>query len=166
MSTDQTPESAQTAAAREGADVEVTSADRSGGVPHVQLDRKTLQAGREALPGWNVQPDELVRTVTVPAGAAALRASLEQVASDAGRLPEITVSGDQVTMRLRSAGGPPPALLELAAALAFSPAAGPPALTLAPSDRAGIARDVGRPPGGSVSARRRSGTTAGGRGPW
>lgn len=116
MSADQTPESAETAAAREGVDVEVTSADRSGGVPHVQLDQKTLQAAREALPGWDVQPDELVRTVTVPASAAALRA-LEQVASDAGRLPEITVSGDQVTVRLRIAGGPPPALLELAAAL-------------------------------------------------
>lgn len=117
MSADQTPESAETAAARAGADVEVTSTDRSGGVPHVQLDQKTLQAAREALPDWDVQPDELVRTVTVPAGAAALRASLEQVASDAGRLPEITGSGDQVTVRLRIAGGPPPALLALAAAL-------------------------------------------------
>lgn len=108
MSTNQTPEpseTAETAAARAGADVEVTSADRSGGVPHVQLDQETLQSAREVLPGWDVEPDELVRTVTVPAGAAALRASLEQVASDAGRRPEVTVSGDQVTVRLLVAGG-------------------------------------------------------------
>lgn len=118
MSTDQIPESGETAAAREGADVEVTSADRSGGAPHVQLDQKTLQAAREALPGWDVQPDELVRTVTVPPeAAAALRASLEQVASDAGRLPEIAVSGEEITVRLRVAGAPPSALLGLAAAL-------------------------------------------------
>ena len=44
MSTAQTPEPAETAAVREGADVEVTSADPSGGVPQVQLDEETLQA--------------------------------------------------------------------------------------------------------------------------
>lgn len=111
------PEPTQTAAALEGADVEVPSVDRSGDAPDVQWDQEVLQAAREALPGWDVQPDVLVRTVTVPAGAAALQASLKQAAADAGRLPEITISGDQVTVRLRTASGPPSALLELAAAL-------------------------------------------------
>ena len=97
--------------------MEVPSADLSGGAPRVQLDPETLQAAREALPDWDVHPDVLERTVTVPAGAAALQASLKQVAADVGRLPEITVSGDQVTVRMRTASGPASALLALAAAL-------------------------------------------------
>lgn len=97
--------------------MEVPSTDPSGGAPRVQLDPEMLQAAREALPGWDVPPDVLVRTVAVPAGAAALQASLKQVASDVGRLPEITISGDQVMVRMPMASGPPSALLELAAAL-------------------------------------------------
>ncbi len=61
--------------------------------------------------------DQLVRTVIVPAGAGALRGALEQFARAAGRVPEITVDDrDEVTVRLRIAGGAQ-AALALAAAM-------------------------------------------------
>ncbi len=59
--------------------------------------------------------DQLVRTDIVPAGA--LRGALEQFARAVGRVPEITVDDrDEVTVRLRIAGGAQ-AALALAAAM-------------------------------------------------
>lgn len=108
----------ETAAARAGADIEVTAQHPPADLPGSRLDQQAVNAAREALPGWHVQPEQLVRTVTAPAGAgpAALRGALEQVARDAGRVPEITVDRDEVTVRLRTAGGAQ-AALALAAAL-------------------------------------------------
>ncbi len=106
----------EAAAARAGADVETTPQDAPDQLPGSRLDQQTIEATREALPDWHVQPDQLVRTVAAPDGPAPLRAALEQVARDAGRVPEITVDGDEVTVRLRIAGGRA-AALNLAAAM-------------------------------------------------
>lgn len=76
-----------------------------------------LAAAQATLPAWDVRADVLVRTVTMPGGVATLRGSLEQVAHAAGRVPEITTAADQITIRLRTAGGPPGALLDLATAM-------------------------------------------------
>lgn len=113
----ESPDPVETEAAREGADIELTAQDAPAGPPVRAFPPDVLEAARQALPGWDVQPDVLVRTVSAPEGAAALRTSLEQIARDAGRAPEIVSTGEAVTVRIRAAGGPPPALLELAAAL-------------------------------------------------
>lgn len=116
MSRAGTPDTPEADAARAGADIEVTAQDPPDDLPGSQLDQQAVDTARQALPGWHVQPEQLVRTVIAPAGAGALRGALEQVARDAGRVPEITVDRDEVTVRLRIAGGAQ-AALELAAAM-------------------------------------------------
>lgn len=94
-------EPSETDAARAGAEVELTdhAAEEAEGVA---LDETALAAVRQSLPGWDVQPFQLSRAVDVPAGTDALRSSLEQVAKQHGRAPEILVTGDRLRVRVRS----------------------------------------------------------------
>ncbi len=94
----------ETDAALAGAEVELTSDTPIEPVDDASLDETALAAVRESLPGWDVQPFQLSRAVDVPAGTDALRTSLEQVAEDHGRAPEIFVTGDHLVVRVRSEG--------------------------------------------------------------
>ena len=96
-------EPAETSAAMAGAEVELTS-DHAASQPadSAAQDETALAAVRESLPSWDVQPFQLSRTVDVAAGTAALRASLEQVAQQQGRVPEILVTGNHLVVRVRS----------------------------------------------------------------
>ena len=79
-----------------------TSDAASGPVDDAVLDETALAAVRSSLPGWDVQPFQLSRAVDVPDGTEALRTSLEQVAKQQGRAPEIIVTGDRLVVRVRS----------------------------------------------------------------
>ena len=91
-------------AALAGADVELSTDTPIEAVDRAALDETALAAVRESLPSWDVQPFQLSRAVDVPAGTDALRTSLEQVAREHGRAPEILVTGDHLVVRVRSEG--------------------------------------------------------------
>lgn len=102
-------EPAHSAAALAGADVEVPSGPATGSgddavLGGVVLDEQSLEAVRQALPGWDVQPFQLSRAVDVAAGTDALRLSLEQVAQQRGRAPEVLVTGNHLVVRVRTPG--------------------------------------------------------------
>lgn len=97
-------EPSETDAALAGADVELTTDAAGDQVDAAALDETALAAVRESLPGWDVQPFQLSRAVDTPDSAEALRTSLEQVARQQGRIPDIIVTGDRLVVRVRSEG--------------------------------------------------------------
>ena len=120
----------ETPAALAGAEVELTTEDPAGApVDSAALDATALEAVRDSLPGWDVQPFQLSRAVDLPEGVDALRTRLEQVAGRQGRVAEVLVTGSHLVVRVRSVGvGVTRQDVDLAAALdaAFpgSPATG------------------------------------------
>lgn len=86
------------------ADVELSGKERPDRTDGQVLDERALNAVREALPDWDVQPFQLSRAVDVPGGTQALRASLEQVGAREGRTPEFLVTGDHLVVRIRTEG--------------------------------------------------------------
>ena len=90
----------ETDAAMAGADVERTGAGNEPG-DSAALDETALAAVRQSLPSWDVQPFQLSRAIDVPAGTDALRVSLEQVAQQHGRVPDIMVTGSHLVVRVR-----------------------------------------------------------------
>ncbi len=91
-------------AARAGAEVELTTGVAGEQADGCGLDEAALAAVRQSLHGWDVQPFQLSRAVDLPAGTDALRTSLEQVAAQQGRAPQIIVTGDHLVVRVRSEG--------------------------------------------------------------
>ena len=97
-------EPSETDPARAAAEVELTTDAAGEQLDGVALDETALAAVRQSLPGWDVQPFQLSRAVDVPTGTDALRTSLEQVAAEQGRAPEILVTGNHLVVRVRSDG--------------------------------------------------------------
>ena len=86
-------ESSETDAALAGAEVDLTTDAAGKQVDGAALDETALAAVRESLPSWYVQPFQLSRAVDVPESTGALRNSLEQIAKQQARVPDIIVTG-------------------------------------------------------------------------
>ncbi len=91
-------------AAELAADVELGNDERPRGATGQVLDEQALNAVREVLPDWDVQPFQLSRAVDVPGGTQALRTALEQVVTRTGRTPEFLITGDHLVVRVRTEG--------------------------------------------------------------
>ncbi len=91
-------------AAELAADVELGNDERPRSATGQALDEQALNAVREVLPDWDVQPFQLSRAVDVPGGTQALRTALEQVVTRTGRTPEFLITGDHLVVRVGTEG--------------------------------------------------------------